>query len=263
MSTDYTDFFKKVRKKNSKNRQKVQLKPVASKGRRSQPKKQGQFPIIELSMAVVLLGAGLWSLDNLELVESYFRRIRIGAFSDVFAEDGPSTPKSQPKAKANMSKSSGANTASSSSTNNDLEKKANPSKVEWSEAEIAVFNKLEHKKRELDDREQKLVELESDLHKREVEIEKRLKELDVLRSQISTHLDDRVKADKERVEKLVEFYSNMKPQSAAQVFEKIDEALAVEILEKMKKKSAADIMNLIGTDKAQRLSEKLAGYMRK
>ena len=55
----------------------------------------------------------------------------------------------------------------------------------------------------------------------------------------------------------------MKPQSAAKVFEEIDEDLAVEVLGKMKKKQMAEILNLLKPDKAQRLSERFAGYKAK
>jgi flagellar motility protein MotE (MotC chaperone) len=100
------------------------------------------------------------------------------------------------------------------------------------------------------------------LQQQKLALEKRLKELEDIRTKISSRLDEKVKIDQEKVDKLVEFYSNMKPQNAAKVFEDIDEDLAVEILNKMKKKSAADIMNLLKSEKAQKLSEKFAGYKR-
>jgi flagellar motility protein MotE (MotC chaperone) len=59
---------------------------------------------------------------------------------------------------------------------------------------------------------------------------------------------------------LVQVYSNMKPNQAAKVFETMDEDLVIEILGRMKKKNAADILNLVKVDKAQKFSERYAGY---
>lgn len=61
----------------------------------------------------------------------------------------------------------------------------------------------------------------------------------------------------------MQLYSSMKPQQAAQVFETIDEDLAIEIISKMKKKNAAEILNLVKPEKAKLFSEKYAGYKRK
>lgn len=102
--------------------------------------------------------------------------------------------------------------------------------------------------------------MEEELHNQKVELEKRLASLEQLRTQIGNQLQERVSTDAEQVDKLVSFYSSMKPQTAAKVIEKLNEDLAVEVLKKMKKKEAAEIMNMIESEKAQRLSEKFAGY---
>ena len=80
--------------------------------------------------------------------------------------------------------------------------------------------------------------------------------------QIAQTLKDRVEVDQEKVTKLVDLYSNMKPKQAADVIGSINEDLAVEVLAKMKKKSAAEIMNLLSPEKARVLSEKYTGYRR-
>jgi flagellar motility protein MotE (MotC chaperone) len=129
--------------------------------------------------------------------------------------------------------------------------------------ELNHFSKLRERKMELDLREQELARLEEELQKQKLEIEGRLQRLTEVRDDISKLLSERVKVDQERVGKLVEFYSSMKPQQAATIMEKIDEDLAVEILGQMKKKNAAEIINLLQADKARRLSEKFAGYAKK
>jgi flagellar motility protein MotE (MotC chaperone) len=126
--------------------------------------------------------------------------------------------------------------------------------------ENSHLNKLRERKISLDLREKELGELEEELHKQKEEIEARIRRLEELRGQISTILKERVEVDQEKVAKLVETYSNMKPKQAAEILGGIDEDLAVDILAKMKKKNAAEIMNLLEAGKARSLSERYAGY---
>ncbi|HWU44850.1 MAG TPA: hypothetical protein VN132_15465, partial [Bdellovibrio sp.] len=124
------------------------------------------------------------------------------------------------------------------------------------------LKKLSERQKELDAREEELNRQEVELQKQKEELEKRLAELDGMRGKISDMLQDRVKADDQKIDTLVQMYSNMKPPQAAKVFETMDEDLVVEILGRMKKKNAADIMNLLKPEKAQIISEKYAGYKR-
>jgi flagellar motility protein MotE (MotC chaperone) len=128
--------------------------------------------------------------------------------------------------------------------------------------DISHFGKLRQRKEELDRREKELVELEEELHKQKSELDKRISQLEEMRNQIAQILKDRVDVDQEKVNKLVELYSNMKPKQAADVIGSINEDLAVEILAKMKKKNAAEIMNLLPPEKSKVLSEKYTGYRR-
>lgn len=129
--------------------------------------------------------------------------------------------------------------------------------------ELDHLSKLREKKKELDSREEEIARVEAELQKQQADLEVKIKELRETREQISRMLEDRVKADDQKVETLVQMYSNMRPPQAAKVFETLDEDLAIEILGRMKKKNAADIMNLLKPEKAQVFSEKFAGYKRK
>lgn len=135
-------------------------------------------------------------------------------------------------------------------------------KKEFTPEEINHFGKLNERKRELDAREEELNRMETEISAQKSELEKRLAELETTRQNISKILEERVEADAQKVDTLVQMYSNMKPAQAAKVFETMDEDLAVEILGKMKKKNAAEVMNLIKPEKAQVFSEKYAGYKR-
>jgi flagellar motility protein MotE (MotC chaperone) len=81
-----------------------------------------------------------------------------------------------------------------------------------------------------------------------------------MRAEISATLKGRVEQDQEKVAKLIDVYSNMKPASASRVIETLNEDLAVTILDRMKKKNAAEILNMMSAQKAKKLSEMLTGY---
>lgn len=191
--------------------------------------------------------ATLWALGNLEKVEKFFTHVEIQFLGTAHAESTPAATEA-PAEGANPSKEA---------------VKAEPTKKEWSKDDIDHFVKLNERKRELDLREEELNRLEAELGAQKQELEGKLRKLEETRGQISTVLEERVKVDEQKVDTLVQMYSNMKPQNAAKVFETIDEDLAVEVLGKMKKKNAADIMNLLKPEKAQVLSEKYAGYKKR
>lgn len=127
----------------------------------------------------------------------------------------------------------------------------------------AYLEKMLKRKKELDAREEALTQKENELKEQREAIEARVKELEKIRSEIGEVLKEKVEVDNERVDRLVEFYSNMKPQQAAKVMESLNEDLVVETLGRMKKKNAAEIMNLLDAKKAQSISEKFAGYRRR
>jgi flagellar motility protein MotE (MotC chaperone) len=132
----------------------------------------------------------------------------------------------------------------------------------WSDEEMSFFKKLNDRKKEQDLREAELNKMEEELQRQKVELDEKIKRLEAMRGEISQTLKARVASDQEKVDKLVQMYSSMKPQQASKIIESLNEDLAVEVLDKMKKKSAAEIMNAMDSKKAQRLSELLTGYQR-
>ncbi|HEX4922865.1 MAG TPA: hypothetical protein VFV50_02230 [Bdellovibrionales bacterium] len=244
----YGNFFRAAKEARTGQEAPVRRRPARKAPR--QAKGRAKFPLGATIGLAVGLALSVFVLLNVDDIDSMIQHVDIGVFGAAFAEQAPAksnapAPADKEKAAADQAAKAAAQTAASKN---------------WTPEQLAVFNKLEDRKRDLDLKEQELAELEEELQKQRVELEERLKELDVLRTKIAEKLSERVGVDQERVSKLVEIYSNMKPQNAAKVFEEIDEDLAVEVLGKMKKKNMADILNLLKPDKAQRLSEKFAGY---
>lgn len=136
----------------------------------------------------------------------------------------------------------------------------NPDLKQWTNEEMSFFRRLNERKVELDRREAELAKLEEELQKQRMGIEGKIKQLETMRAEISATLKGRVEQDQEKVAKLIDVYSNMKPVSASRVIETLNEDLAVTILDRMKKKNAAEILNMMSAQKAKKLSEMLTGY---
>ncbi len=193
--------------------------------------------------------------------EHILDRIEIGAFGAAMASDKEAGAKAS-HAPAEKSKPEHAKAEKSAAGETTGVKTKDSEEKTAVEEDFSHFEKLKQRKEELDAREKELTELEEELQKQKVELDKRIVQLEEMRGQIGKTLKDRVEVDQEKVNKLVDLYSNMKSKQAADVIGTINEELAVEVLSKMKKKNAAEIMNLLAPEKARVLSEKFTGYRR-
>ncbi|MBX2994344.1 MAG: hypothetical protein KF681_05970 [Bdellovibrionaceae bacterium] len=218
---------------------------LQANNRRSKKNKGIPWKLVGISfLGLVLTATGYVEHER---IENFLKRVEVGFVSQSFAEEAPAKPTGTEVAKAEAPAEKAAEA---------------PKKKDFTDEELNHFAKLNERKRELDAREEELSRLEAELTAQKAELEKRMSGLETTRREISSVLEDRVKADDKKVETLVQMYSNMKPQQAAKVFEEMDEDLAVEIIGRMKKKNAAEIMNIIKPDKAKVFAEKFAGYKR-
>lgn len=221
------------------------------------------FPVICTVVALVSCAVGYMRPD---IADAVIGRVEIGAFGNAeAAEDKSVKPKSEEAKPAEAAKAADAKvegTATNAATTTAAKKEEVPNFKDWSPEELSFFNKLNDRKNELDLREAELARLEEELQRQKAELDEKIKQLESMRVDISKTLKTRVANDQVKVDKLVDFYSSMKPQQAAKVIETLNEDLAVEVIDKMKKKSAAEILNSMDSKKARRLSELLTGYQR-
>lgn len=245
MKSGYDQFFKSARRAaageapvvsphKAQSTESTQVKLKLRKKRKSAP-----FPIGAAFFTLVGFFAFLYFYQNQETVLRTLSAIEISFFTTASAQSDKVEKKK---------------TAEPVTTQ--------PVMAEPTGPELDHLLKLTERKKELDAREEEINRVESELIEQKEALQKKLAELENMRANISSMLEERVKADDQKIETLVQFYSNMKPPQAAKIFETIDEDLAVQILGRMKKKSAADILNLMKAEKAQMFTEKFAGYKR-
>lgn len=257
MKNGYQQFFKKAsevrgdRKVTAKPGSNADIEKRLRSAVRMKTRARQPFPWKACAGLAVSLAAVGFYLAKPDFVETLASKIEISAVGAASAENKKPAEKAGP-AHENKEKAAAGET------------KANPDHGQDAHSavpqELSHFEKLKQRKDELDAREKELGQLEEELQRQKVELDKRIKQLEDMRNQIAQTLKDRVEVDQEKVNKLVDLYSNMKPKQAADVIGNINEDLAVEVLAKMKKKNAAEIMNLLSPDKAKVLSEKYTGY---
>lgn len=289
MKSGYDQFFQKARKlateqQAPQGRIKVQKKSSAVHGQfdlssesaeqeirrrmKMSPqkrKKKASIPWKMMGVSFVGLLIAIWGFYNYEHVENIVKNIEIQVTGEAYAENAKTAvppSKTPEKGQQNIEGENGNVNADVNGEAAAVSSAASSARSAES-SELDHLQKLNERKKELDAREEELNRMESELQVQKVELEKRLKELEEMRSKISSILEDRVKVDEQKVDTLVQMYTNMKAPQAAKVFETMDEDLAIEILGRMKKKNAADIMNLLKPEKAQILSEMFAGYKRR
>ena len=226
--------------------------------KKSLKRKVHQFWVI--SMATALAAGGVWFLLGGDQQAAHIlSKVEVSWLGEADAADAKddtapvvNSADSKQKTGEKVSPEAGPEAAETKS------KKGQPKT--WSDEEIALFTKLEDRKKQLDAREAQLAKLDEELQSQKLEIERRLASLEEVREKISSKLEDKVKVDQLKVESLVGMYAKMKPVQAAKVIEGINEDLAVEVLSKMKSTAAAEILNLMDPEKAKKLSERFAGF---
>lgn len=220
--------------------------------RSTRKRQRRKFPfklVIGSFLGILAAGAGLQYHEDIDKLLS---RIEVGAITTAQASEAKAKPAPAP---------SGVTAGTGERAPAAIDQKA--ARKEWTEDEINHLQKLVQRKEQLDAREAELSRLETELTAQKEELEKKLKSMDETRAGISNMLQERSTQDVEKVDTLVQVYSNMKPSNAAKVLETMDEDLAVEIIGRMKRKNAAEVLNLMKPEKAQVFSEKFAGYRKK
>jgi flagellar motility protein MotE (MotC chaperone) len=119
------------------------------------------------------------------------------------------------------------------------------------------LNILAKRKAELDAEQERLTKKKADLVAIEEEINKKIETLNRLRMEIRAEVAREKAFEEQKLKHLIKVYSAMKPQSAAELIEKLDLTLAIELLSKMKGDAVGNILSYINIQKAAKISEGL------
>ncbi len=113
------------------------------------------------------------------------------------------------------------------------------------------------KKLELEKEEKQIAKKKAELLAIQDDINQRIAKLTKLRDEIRSEIDKKNTVEEQKFKHLIKVYSTMKPQSAAELIEKLDIKLAIKLLSKMKGDNVGKILSFVNIEKAAKISEGL------
>jgi flagellar motility protein MotE (MotC chaperone) len=116
---------------------------------------------------------------------------------------------------------------------------------------------LLQKKAQFENEEKRIAEKKSELLAIQDDINKKIAELTKLRDEIKSEKAKKNAAEEQQFKHLIKIYSAMKPQNAADLIDKLDIKLAIELLSKMKGDDVGKILSFVKIEKAAKISEGL------
>ena len=112
-------------------------------------------------------------------------------------------------------------------------------------------------KLEIEKQEKSVAAKKAELLSIQDEINKKIEKLTELRDEIRAEVAKKQVIEDQKLKHLIKVYSTMKPQNAAELIEKLDIKLAVELMSKMKGDDVGKILSFVKIEKAAEISEGL------
>ncbi|MGA7143981.1 MAG: hypothetical protein WBY47_05705 [Desulfobacterales bacterium] len=116
---------------------------------------------------------------------------------------------------------------------------------------------LIQRKAQFEKEEKRIAEKKSELLVIQDDINKKIAELTKLRDEIKQEKAQKKAVEEQQFKHLIKIYSAMKPQNAADLIDKLDIKLAIELLSRMKGDDVGKILSFVKIEKAAKISEGL------
>ncbi len=143
-----------------------------------------------------------------------------------------------------------------------LAKKAEDSEVsdvsKLSYSEIRLLQELAERRKTLNKREKLLDQREVLLRAAKQRLVEKQEELKKIKLDIKNLLNLKNKEESQRINRLVSIYSNMKPKDAATIFNELDMAVLLDVMQTMKERKVAPIIAAMNAKRARQLTKQLA-----
>src|SRR6202012_5681085 len=127
-----------------------------------------------------------------------------------------------------------------------------------SDSERAILERLQSRRQELDTRAREIDIRESLLKEAEKRIETKVEGMKATEARTQADTAAKAEAQNAKLKGLVATYEGMKPKDAAKVFDKLEMPVLIEIASQIKPRNMSDILGLMQTDAAERLTVELA-----
>lgn len=127
-----------------------------------------------------------------------------------------------------------------------------------SPSERAILERLQARRQELEARAREIDIRESLLKAAEKRIDSKVEEMKTVESRIATAKEQKSEAEAQRLKGLVTMYESMKPKDAARVFDRLEMGVLIDIATRIAPRKMSDIMGLMQSEAAERLTVEMA-----
>ncbi|MDD5587039.1 MAG: hypothetical protein PHY92_08830 [Alphaproteobacteria bacterium] len=125
---------------------------------------------------------------------------------------------------------------------------------EPSGAEMALVKQLTERRDQMDQRARTLDSREALIRVAEQRVDQKIKEMETLRAQLQTMVNQVSSTQQAQIENLVKIYETMKPKEAARIFETLDLPILLGVVQKMKPQRTSAIMAEMKPEKAKEIT---------
>jgi flagellar motility protein MotE (MotC chaperone) len=125
-------------------------------------------------------------------------------------------------------------------------------------AEIAVLQQLAGRRTALDQRARELDRRQALLETAAAALEGQIARLGALRDQIVSAVEQHDAAEETRLKSLVKIYETMKAKAAAEIFDRLEMAILIRVVERMREPKSADVLARMDPVKARQVTIELA-----
>ena len=129
---------------------------------------------------------------------------------------------------------------------------------EMTDEEIELLQQLGARREEIDRRHRQLEQHEALLAAAEERVNQKIAELEALRTTIEDLVVQYDEQEESQIRSLVKIYESMKPKEAARIFEQLDMAVLLEVIERMNERRIAPILAKMTPDRAKNITMELA-----
>jgi len=129
-----------------------------------------------------------------------------------------------------------------------------PDDADVSPAEMEVLKQLSDRRAQIDKRAKDLDTREALIRVAEQRVDQKIKEMETLRLQLQSMINQVSEAQAAQVENLVKIYETMKPEEAARIFETLDMPVLLSVIQRMKPAHTAPILAKMAPEKAKEIT---------
>ncbi len=234
-----------------------QRAPAAAAGGNEAPRAKPLMARLRVLPVMIFLAALLLSFKVTAIWDSLHGANGMISLA-TYAEAQQAQPK--PQSSEAASKPAAAATQLAQSTEEKpaaaAEKPLDP--VLFTRSEIELLQELSKRRKELDAREQTIIQREGLLNAAETRIEKKIAELKGVKDDIEQLIQKYEAQEEQQLNDLVAIYEKMKPKDASRIFNDLDIKILLQIFDKMKASKTALILAQMRADRAKEITSRIA-----